>query len=266
MTPIPSISATHVLLAAAHDHQELDSSITREMLPALAEHLQPIVTRYVDKEGTLPERKTLSVMVRNFNQDGPRVLALLKTHEHDKNGYWKDLRKQLERFAKRRFREVGSHYQEEIATRTWIRIHRYLPNYLFLAAFSTWNTTILNREYLRLRAKIEKEQQEASFEDPVGERGQTLGDYQPAPNPTPLATIERQQATEEFWQRLAQLGKELDLKILRLHMQGYTLEQIQQQLGGSPSLSTISRRLKRLKQRMREDEVIKEIAERLGIW
>lgn len=257
-------------LKAAISEDKLDQAINLEMLPALAEGLGPIVCQYMQQkggplsEGSFPDATILYKMANNFNQDAPRVRALLETCNSDQDSHWQRLHQQLEVAVRRKWPTISLMYQEEIAQRTWLRIHRYLPRFLFLARFSTWVTRILLNEYLRLKPKIEKEKRQRSLDEPYQE-GRTLADVLPSAEAKPHQKVEREQALQQFWQRLEQLGQALDCSILRLHLAGYKLEEIKEELGGKPSVSTIWKRRKRLIQRIKEDEVIREIAQALGI-
>ena len=248
--------------------QELENSIKLEMLPALAQALEPVIGQYVAKKESFPDSKTFRAIVNNFNQDGPRVRVLVKTRYADPDGHWQTLREQLERNARRRWPNIGSFYQEEIADRAWIRIHRYLPGFLFVSRFSTWGTTILLNEYLRLKPKIEKDKQKRSL-DQADEKGRTLGDLLPSPTLGPQAEVERKQDLQQLRERIEELGQALDLKILLLHIKGYKLEEIKRELtremASAPAVSTIWKRKKRIMLRIKEDEVIRKIAQRLGI-
>lgn len=143
------------LLQEAHTHQQLHSSITDEMLPKLAEVIEPVINQYVAKYGSPPNVKVFRTIVNNFTQDGPRVQALLETRESDKERYWQTLQLHFVRYTQRKWPTLASLHQKEIANRACLRMKRSLPSFLFLARFTTWSSTALSVEYLRLRQQIE---------------------------------------------------------------------------------------------------------------
>lgn len=253
------------LLAEASADQPLHECIRTEMWPTLAQALERVIAQYIAQKGIIPDPRTFRVMVHNFNQDGPRVQALLQTRDVDEDGYWQKLRQELERQAQKKWRFIGSLYQEEMADRTWLRIHQHLPNFLFLSRFSTWASSILLREYLRLKPKWERDKERRSLDEP-NEGGWTLADTLLSQQRGPEEQVTNELLILDFWTRFEQLHNGLDLKILRLHLEGYKLAEIQEQLGeDSISVSTIWRRLDRIKKRLLKDEIIHSIAEELGI-
>lgn len=253
------------LLTEASADQALHDNIRAEMWPALAQALERVIGQYIAQKGALPDPRTFRVMVYNFNQDGPRVQALLESRDVDEQQYWQTLRQDLERQAGKKWHFIGSVYREEMTDRTWIRIHQHLPNFLFLSRFSTWASSILLREYLRLKPKWERDRERRSLDKP-NEKGWTLGDILPSDKPSPEEQVTLQLLIEDFWKRLQQLHNGLDVRILRLHLAGYKLVEIQDQLGEDPiSVSTIWRRLDRIKKRLLKDEIIHSIAEDLEV-
>ncbi|MGB0384460.1 MAG: RNA polymerase sigma factor [Ardenticatenaceae bacterium] len=265
MSEKPLLDSILSLLTEASTDQQWDDRIRAEMWPALAQALERVIGQYIAQKGALPDPRTFRVMVHNFNQDGPRVQALLRTRDFDEEQYWQKLRQDLERQVGKKWPFIGSVYREEIADRAWIRIHKSLPNFLFLSRFSTWGTSILLREYLRLKPKWERDRQTRSLDEP-NEAGWTLADTLLSHERSPEEVVTHKLLIEDLWKRLEQLYNGLDLKILRLHLEGYKLAQIQEQLGEDPiSVSTIWRRLDRIKRRLRKDKVIHSIAEELGI-
>lgn len=142
------------LLEEAYSHQQLPDDITHEMLPTLAEAIEPVIEQYMAKYGSHPNVKVFRTMVNNFTQDGPRVQALLKTRESDEERYWQTLQLHFVRYAKRKWPTLASLHQKEIANRACLRMKRSLPSFLFLARFATWGSTALSVEYLRLERQI----------------------------------------------------------------------------------------------------------------
>ena len=143
------------LLTEAYFHQQLDERITHDMLPKLAEAIEPVIDQYIAKYGSRPNVKVFRSMVNNFTQDGPRVQALLETRESDEQRYWQTLQLHFVRYAQRKWPTLASLHQKEIAHRACIRMKRSLPSFLFLARFATWGSTALSVEYLRLKGQIE---------------------------------------------------------------------------------------------------------------
>lgn len=253
------------LLTEASADQPLHDDMRAEMWPTLAQALERVMAQYIAQKGTLPDPRSFRVIVYNFNQDGPRVQALLESREVDEYGYWQSLRQDLEEQARKKWYFVGSVYREEMTDRTWIRIHQHLPNFLFLSRFSTWASSILLREYLRLKPKWERDRQRRSLDD-RDQAGWTLADTLASDKPSPEEQVTHQLLIVDFWKRLQQLHNGLDVKILRLHLEGYKLAEIQEQLGeDSISVSTIWRRLDRIKKRLLKDEIMHSIAKELGV-
>lgn len=253
------------LFAEASTDQPLDDSITVEMWPAFAQALERVIRQYIAKKGTLPDPRAFRKIVHNFNKDGTRVQALLQTRDFDEYGYWERLRQDLSKQTYHKWRFIGLLYQEEIVDRTVIRIHKNLPHFLFLSRFSTWGSTILLREYLRMEKAIKRDMQIRSLDEP-NEEGWTLADTLISDLDTPEEKMMHKSLMLDFWKRLDDIYNGLDLKILRLHLEGYKLAEIQEQLGENPiSVSTIWRRLDRIKKRLLKDEIIYTIAEELGI-
>ena len=143
------------LLEEAYFHQQLDKRITDEMLPTLAEAIEPVIEQYISKYGSHPNVKVFRTMVNNFTQDGARVQALLKTRESDEERYWQTLQVHFVRYAQRKWPALALFDQKEIANRACLRMKRSLPSFLFLARFATWGSTALSVEYLRLKGQIE---------------------------------------------------------------------------------------------------------------
>jgi len=265
MSEKPLLDTIFSLLSEASTNQPLHSRISAEMWPTLAQALECVIGQYIAQKGALPDTRTFRVMVYNFNQDGPRVQALLQSRDFDEEQYWHKLRQDLEQQAGKKWHFIGSVYREEMTDRTWIRIHKHLPNFLFLSRFSTWASSILLREYLRLKPKWERDRQRRSLDKP-NEKGWTLAETLPSDERSPEEQVTHKLLIVDFWKRLQQLHNGLDLKILRLHLEGYKLAEIQEQLGeDSISLSTIWRRLDRIKKRLLKDEIIHSIAEELGV-
>lgn len=252
-----------VLHEITHLHQNngLDSKLTPEMLPALAESLTPHIDRYLAKFNSFPEGKLFRPIVNNYVKDGPWVETLSAVDSPGAGQSWNQLRETLLKTTRQKWTWLSSAYRDEIVDRALIRIERNLPSFLFMARFNTWVTTILIREYLRLEGKIkEEEERERSIDDP--ENNPEI----PGPSPLPEDATEKGQVILELQQRIEALGKALDVKILRLHIAGYTLKEIKQQLGkNAPSISTIKRRKDRLLDRLKEDPVVQEIAQELGL-
>lgn len=143
------------LLEEAYIHQQLHSSIRREMLPQLAEAIEPVIEQYITKYGSRPNVKVFRTIVNNFAQDGPRVQALLETRESDEKRLWLSLQLHFVRYARRKWQTLALLHQKEIANRACVRMKEALPSFLFLAGFATWSSTTLLFEYLRLRREIE---------------------------------------------------------------------------------------------------------------
>ncbi|MGB0384461.1 MAG: hypothetical protein ACPGWR_06510 [Ardenticatenaceae bacterium] len=142
-------------LEEAYVDRQLDKRITDEMLPKLAEAIEPVITQYIVKYGSRPNAKVFRTMVNNFAQDGPRVQALLKTRDSDEERYWQTLQSYFVRYAGRKWPRLASLDQKKIANRACRRMKRSLPSFLFLARFATWGSTALSVEYLRLERQIE---------------------------------------------------------------------------------------------------------------
>ena len=257
------------LQTALHANR-LDESIMAAMLPPLTTALEPILTRYLaQEEGVFPDQDLFCTMVNNFNLDGPMVTHLVARDTPQAVAFWQQLEQQLTRKTGQKWSSIGSHYQDEIVSRTMRRIERYLPKFLFQARFSTWVHTIWTREYLRLKDKIEAEQSnEISLEQELAGGG-SIGDTLMAQEADPADVAARRQAEEALQARIKALGQSLDVTILRLHLAGYKLEEIKQtlQAGGqqAPSIATIKRRKDRLVARLKEDDEIRQLALELGI-
>lgn len=244
---------------------QLEAGVTPEMLAPLAKSLGPTLRRYQAKEDTLPNRATLRIMANNFLQDGPLVQSLLNYGSPEAATLWSDLHLRLTQQARRQWFYLDPVYRDKIIGATYLRIYRYLPNFLFKSRLDTWIYTILKNEFLRLRDRIEQEHRQKTYLDKPLWENMTLADYIPAPQVDPLAVITWQQALDEFWQRLDQIEQPPNPEIFRLHMAGYKLHEIQAALGeNSPALSTIHRRIQRMLNHLQVDPVMGDIAGRLG--
>lgn len=261
-------SQQHVLqtLTEAYEQKKLAGEIKVGMLPALAEALTPHLSRYEVKYSSFPDLKTMLVIVANFLQDGFRVQTLADEDSPKSIEAWNQLRDYLLNITQKHWPGIGSDYQEEIVSRTLIRVQRYLTRFLFLSQFSTWVYTIWQNECWRLANKIKEEQaKEVSLNQEDGQ-GQILGDTLPSSGPSPEDSVERNQVVVDFWQRLAKLETEQNIRILKLHLSDYTLMEIQQALGpNAPSLATIKRHKDGVIERLKSDQLIKNIAMRMGI-
>jgi DNA-directed RNA polymerase specialized sigma24 family protein len=268
---MPPLSVETILqhLIEAYDCHALDSSLTFEMLPALAESLLPHLTRYQAKYGSFPEPTTFYTIVRNFNRDGPRVQALAAIDRPEGVRAWEQLRVELLKKSRFTWSELDSDQQEVLADQAWIRVQRYLSTYLFQAQLSTWIFKILTNEHLRLVQQLKAKQPEKitviSLDEELPE-GSGRDKRLTADQPILAEGIERQEVIAQLRQRLAQLAQASDIKILALHVNGYTLEEIKTELGeNGPALSTIKRRKDRLLARLAADPLTRQIAQELGI-
>lgn len=244
----------------------LDPTLTSEMMPALAEALTPYVARYFDKHGQLPTASILRVMANNFNQDGPLVEALL-AHQTVEAGYlWQQVQQKLIRQTQRSWPRVNPVYQDKMVGQSYARVYRHLPKFLFQARLDTWIFTILKNEYLRLRARnLPDLEGQPHLEDTTSDN-RTVGERLSTDEPLPEAVTAIEDSRQAFWQRVEQLGQQSGVELLRLHLAGYKLREIKEELGeDSPTLSTIQRRLKRLLAKIEADEVMRELAERLAL-
>ena len=238
----------------------LSQAITADLLPLFADALQPYVSQYTVKYGTSPDERTLLAMVQNFNQDGPRLQAML-TNAFEP---WEQLRQNLVELTRRRA-NLEPEEQDELVSQTLIRVQRHLPKFLFLSSFDTWVHAIWQNENRRLLSTIIKRR---SFETELlvtSKTERTLLSQGSISDQTPSETTESNQRIEDIRQRLERLLSTPDVKILRLHFQGYTLEEIKRALGpGAPSIATIKRRKDRLLKKLRDDPVLRRIAVELG--
>ena len=264
--PKPLLEQTiYEALVTAWNTHGLDSGLTVEILPILAQALEPIIARYLTHYHAFPDLNTFRAMVNNFSQDGPLVQALLNYNSSEAAALWQELYQKLINQTRQQWPELDAHYQDKIVGETYLRIYRYLPDFLFKSRLHTWIFTILKNEYLRLKDKIKAEQkQKLSLDDKIGP-GLSSNDCLASSTPGPPEIMARQQALDDFWQRLLKLRDQLDIKILRLHLEGYNQLEIQQQIGCVRSISAISRRIDRLLKLLRTDEGIREIVRRLGI-
>ncbi len=83
MSEKPLLEAILSLLTEASADQALHEDIRAEMWPTLAEALECVIGQYMAQKGALPDPRTFRVIVYNFNQDGPRVQALLQSRDVD---------------------------------------------------------------------------------------------------------------------------------------------------------------------------------------
>lgn len=259
------ISETLTLLQQAHQTNRLSQAISEEHLAPLAQAIQPYLKRYTKKEGEQPDLKTVAIIATNFFFDGPLVEAMLNFTETDSTPSWKALEEKLHREVKNRWPNIGPVYQTELVDRTWERTSRYLKGFLFLSRFNKWVFTILVREYLRLQAKIETEQAQMMTITSTPDSNATLLEQIPTPEAEPDEVVATKDTLTHIWHHLAKLAKDNNVTILRLWLEGYTLQEIQIKLGAdAPSISTIKRRKDRLLQMLKEDRVLQQIARQLG--
>jgi hypothetical protein len=94
--------------------------------------------------------------------------------------------------------------------------------------------------------------------------GSKLQDYLLVTTLTPLDLTLRQQALDNFWSHLTDLRGDLDVKILRLYLQGYNQLEIQEKIG-IRSNSTISRRINHLLDLIKADATFKEVLQQLEL-
>lgn len=258
--------ATYRWLFALYEAQKLPEDVPAAMLKPLARALTPYLRRYQAKVGAPPDEATLRAIVHNFIHDGPLVETLLNYHTPEAAALWRDLHGRLVGYTQRHWSGLDAIYQDKMVGATYLRIYRHLPNFLFKSRLDTWIFTILKNEYLRIKAQIELEQgQKVYLDDPIRE-GATLRDFLPMPQADLLAQVDWNQTLEDFWRRIEAVEKEPGPKMLRLHLAGYKLHEIQAELGENPpDVSTIQRRIRRMLRRLQGDPVINEIAWRLGL-
>ncbi len=262
----PLRSEIDQLVTNALHNNDLDDSLTADMVPTLVEALEPHLQRYISKHSSFPEPKTFRAIVNNFIRDGVMVHAFLNLDTIEAIEWWQDLRKKLMHKTQQGYPDLSPADLDEIVAATQKRIQRYLPNFLFIARLSTWVDTIWRNECNRLLKQIIGRQEKETSLDKEDVEGHSLGERLESPGPSPEDRTAHSQTIEDLWERINNLGNEVDVRILRLHLAGHTLEEIKLALGEKPlSIATIKRRIDRTKQRMKEDELIKEIARRLGI-
>jgi len=244
----------------------LDPQLTAEMVPSLARALQPQVAKYQATHGQFPTSMVFQTMANNYNQDGPLVQALLDYNSPTSAQLWQVIHQKLLRQAQYRWPHLDVVYQDKVVGEAYLRVYRYLPNFLFLARLDSWIFTILKNEYLRLKSRSEQEQQaKQSLDEPIGDN-LTWADQIPSKLPEPSALTDQQQLVADFWARLERLEKQSGVTLLKLHLAGYKLKEIQAELGAdSPVLSTIQRRIQRILQKIETDPEMNELAQRLGV-
>jgi DNA-directed RNA polymerase specialized sigma24 family protein len=247
---------------------KLDSRLVPEMLPALAEALAPTVNRYWPEEQRFPEPEIFLPMIRNFIQDGPLVQALLAIDSPEGSRVWGQLREKLRQKTRQKWSWLATVDQEAIVDAAYDRARRYLPTFMFLSRLSTWIERILVREYLRRKPRIEVEQKILVSIDKEVAKGLTPVELIASAETGAEEVVEHEQVIQALKQRIARLGAEPDVKILLLHLSGYTLEEIKKKLSQEQiflSVPTIKRRKDRLISHLGADPFIKEIARQLGI-
>ncbi len=257
------VSSTIILqrLTDAYQQQALNESITLEMLPFFAEALEPYLSRYEAKEGSFPDQKTFLVIVDNFHKDGPLVQALLDANAPDSAKLWAQIRENLRRKTGLRWPDLEIYVQQEIVSQTLERLQQYLPKFLFKSEFATWLHTIWQNEYRRVMKKmVTRRAREVSL-DKKDDQGRSLQDTLASSETDPQHIVSDNPA----WARLAQLETNLHVRMLRFHIEGYTLKEIKEKLGDEgPSIATIKRHLDKIKEQLKTDEAMRKIAQDLG--
>lgn len=263
MTPLGR--KIHKLLVKGYHQNQLDASLTLPMLPGLAQALETPLERYIARYAALPEPPLLWAIVNNFVQDGPLVQAMLNYNRPESAALWREMHTNLTRYTQWKWPHIGSAYQDKIIGEAYIRIYRNLPGFLFKSRLKTWVFIILKNEFLRIKAEIDTNLKQRLYLYDPDKREFQVKDRLSSNRPAPLETVARQQAIDDFWERLNNLRDDLDVKILRLHIEGYNQLEIQQKIGYARSNSAISRRISRLTEFIRTDEAIQEIVQRLDL-
>jgi DNA-directed RNA polymerase specialized sigma24 family protein len=241
------------ILIGADAQKVLADTISPPTLPALAEAIEPYLARCQVKSFAA----TVVVIAKNFNQDGPRVLVLLDQTHPQHNEQWSQIQAYVTHLTQKKWPTLEPYHQQEIVSKTLVRIHRGLPGFCFLSRLETWIHKICVNVYLSyIKEVIKHKTIETSLEEEVA-AGVTLGERLSSPSPD----LEDEFGKQDIEKRLLRLTKLVDnslgVKILRLHLAGYTLEEIKQELGGGLSVPTISRRLKAIKARIKQDAQMK---------
>lgn len=269
MTQILELATIADLLNQAFQQKQLDGSITQAMLPQLGRALEPVLQRYLAKEGVWPTPPVFCRLVNNFVQDGPRVQALFNTRERDEQALWQKLRAHLIQRAGKKWPQLSLAEQEEIVDEAWLRVHRYLPGFLFLSRLSSWVETILHNRGLAWWSKNQARlHNETSLDQPVGPGNSTeatnLGELLPADERPFDSAWEYTQSAQELWQLLEKLGDELDVTVLRmLYADGYKQTEIAERL--QLSNAKITRHKQRMFERIANDEQIRKMVGQFGI-
>lgn len=250
-------------LTELFDNQLLPPSLTIEMLHPLAEALVPVLDRYVAKEDVQPDEKIFLAITKNFIQDGIKVQSLFDASNTED---WELLRQELAKTVQKNWGDLGLTEQDDLVNLTLIRIHRGLPGFLFKSSFSTWAIAILKNEYWRLLGKLKKVRERELSLDQENDDGITFSHKLPSSDADPQDTVAQQLIADHLWSIIESKRNSLEAKILRLHAEGHTLEDIKALLGEpAPSISTIQRWVKRLMQMMETDPLVREVAQQYGI-
>lgn len=257
-------SKVYQALLEAYYRGQLDANITGIMLPALARSLVPHLQRYTCRHDTFPTSSMFEAIANNFIQDGPLVQMLLNYDQPEAVDLWQHLHHKLMGDIQRRWPDIGSDYQDKISGETYFRVYRNLPNFLFKSRLNTWIFTIAKNEYLRLKPKIDSDLRGKFYLDDQLGSGLKLQDYLLVSTLSPFDQTARQQALDKFWGHLRELRGELDVKILRLYLQGYNQLEIQEKIG-IRSNSTISRRISHLLDLIKADTTFKEVLQQLEL-
>lgn len=264
----PPFSVVSDLLHSAFQDKQLDPRLTTAMLPTVAQALQPVIERYVTKKQSLPTISQLGTMVTNFLEDGPRVQALLATQQADEQGLWLALRQQLLLRAQRKWPQLAPTDQAEIVDDAWQRVQRYLPDFLFLARFTTWVETILQTRGIEwLTKEQERIQREISLDQPlmhgVHHEAITLGNTLTSREGSPEEQWEQHELVQAVRQQLRALCDDESLSVVQLLSEGYKQVEVAAQL--NLSNAKVTRLKQAAHERIANDAQMRRLAARLGI-
>jgi DNA-directed RNA polymerase specialized sigma24 family protein len=251
-------------LQDAYYRGHLPAGLTVEMLSPLSQALHSPLQRYLHKHLTFPPLRMFEAIANNYIEDGPLVQMLLNYDQPEAVDLWRQLHSKLIHDIHRHWPGIGSDYQDKIVGETYFRVYRSLPNFLFKSRLNTWIFTISKNEYLRLKSKIDADLQSKLYLAEQLSSGSKLQDYLLVTTLTPLDLTLRQQALDNFWSHLTDLRGDLDVKILRLYLQGYNQLEIQEKIG-IRSNSTISRRINHLLDLIKADATFKEVLQQLEL-
>lgn len=251
------------MLDQAYQQGNLDTGIHPDLFPVLAAHLAELVKRPAYK-GAMDSLKLLTAMAKDLYFDMLRVQGLIE----EKNELWDDLSTALFKFARWRFTDIQEEDRQDIVQEALKRLQKSLPDFRFQCSFAGYAEKILKNEFLRWKDKRKRQ-----LTDDVGNPLTAVSLDQPAPGddaedgisfieklliPDDQLAVEEQVGYREILRRIKQILTEWEFRILSLHLDGYTLEEIKRELGNkAPSISTISRLLERAKKKLRDDDAFK---------